>query len=229
MHAAENHIPQAKVCGLTVPEEARRCAELGASAIGLVFYPPSPRHVELDQAHEICAALPGHVPAVGVFVNPTWEILSQAIEQCPLGGVQLHGNEPADLVARLRGTYAIRIFKTLFASKSPRLTEASRYEVDAFLVECGKGRLPGGNAMTWDWGGAADFAHRYITILAGGLGPDNVAQAIAAALPHAVDASSSMESVPGRKDMAKVDAFLSSVRQTAELYSARGKILRPVF
>jgi phosphoribosylanthranilate isomerase len=227
--APENHTPQAKICGLTVPEDARQCAQLGASAIGLVFYPPSPRHVELDQAREICAALPGHVRAVGVFVDPTWEMLSRAIEQCPLGAVQLHGNEPADLVARLRGTYAIRIFKALFASKLPGLSAASRYAVDAYLVECGKGRLPGGNAVTWDWASAADFAHRHTTILAGGLAPDNVARAIAAALPHAVDASSSMESAPGRKDLAKVEAFLTSVKQTAELYSARGKILQPVF
>jgi phosphoribosylanthranilate isomerase len=226
---SENYTPQAKICGLTIPEEARQCAELGAAAIGLVFYPPSPRHVELDQAREICAALPGHVPAVGVFVNPTWEMVSQAIEQCPLGGVQLHGNEPADLAARLRATYSIKIVKALFASKAPGLTEASRYEVNAYLVECGKGRLPGGNAMVWDWGSAADFAHRYTTILAGGLAPDNVAQAIAAALPHAVDASSSLESAPGRKDLSKVEAFLTSVRQTAGLYAAKGKILRQVF
>ena len=221
--------PQIKVCGLTVPEEAAQCAALGADAIGVVFYPPSPRNVSLDQARLIREALPDHVPTVGVFVDPTWEQLDQAIQHCRLGGVQLQGAETPELVKRLKGRGDVRVFKVLFALRTPFIAEAERYAPHAFLVECGQGKLPGGNARAWDWSAARDLVRLHPTILAGGLDADNAGQAIGSCLPDAVDASSSLESVPGRKDLEKVGRFIASVRRTAGLYAAEGRKLRGVY
>ena len=222
-------IPQAKICGLTLPDEAAACAAMGASAIGLVFYPPSPRHVAPDQARRIQQALPAHIPAVGVFVNPDLDDIRRIVATCNLGAVQLHGNETPEWVARLRDALDVPVFKALFATREPAMDRAPDFSVDAFLVEAGKGVLPGGNAETWDWAGASDFAARHTTILAGGLQPANVHQAIADCLPAAVDASSGLESAPGRKDLQKVKAFLDAVVGTAALYQAVRKTIQPVF
>lgn len=221
--------PQIKVCGLTVPEEAAACATLGADAIGLVFYPPSPRYLELPQATTVAAALPAQVCTVGVFVDPSWGFLNEAIAACRLGAVQLHGRESGDFIDRLCRTFPVKVIKGLFATKAPRLEDADTYPASAFLVECGRGAQPGGNAQAWDWGAAADFARRYPTILAGGLTPDNVADAIAAARPAAVDASSGLEAAPGRKDLRKVERFIAAVRSTAALYEHTPAAVRPVF
>jgi phosphoribosylanthranilate isomerase len=222
-------VPQAKICGLTVPQEAAACAALGATVIGLVFYPPSPRHVELEQGRQIQAALPGHVQAVGVFVNPAWDFICQAIQTCRLGGVQLHGNEAPELVARLRSTFDLTVIKVLFAAKEPRMKDAGRYEPDAFLVEAGKGVLPGGNAETWDWVGAKSLVDIHPTILAGGLSPENLEEAVMACLPDAVDVSSGVESTPGRKDLAKVQRFIEALGRSVAAYRSAAKTPRPIF
>jgi phosphoribosylanthranilate isomerase len=220
--------PQIKICGLTDPAQARACADLGADAIGLVFFPKSPRNVTVHQAKEITAALPDRVAAVGVFVDPELDTVGHIIETCGLNTAQLHGNEPPALITGLRNHSTARIIKALFTEKPPRLKDADRYPVDGYLVECGKGRLPGGNATTWNWAVAQEFAHRYPMVLAGGLTPDNVVQAIAACRPAAVDASSGLERAPGQKDLKKVMQFISQVRQTASLYRSRKQIPRTV-
>ncbi len=222
-------VPQIKICGLTDPDEAVACARLGADAIGLVFYPPSPRHLEMARAAEVAAALPSRVVAAGVFVDPDWELLTQAVDRCHLGVVQLHGHESPDFAARVRKKLGVTVWKGLFVAKAPYLTEADTYDVDAYLVECGKGLLPGGNAMVWNWGAAADFARAYPTVLAGGLDPDNVGRAIRAALPDAVDASSGLEARPGRKDLEKVARYIDAVKQTAAFYREQGGSPRSVF
>lgn len=215
---SDHQYPQIKICGLTIPEQAKACAELGADAIGLVFYPKSPRNVSVKQAAAITSALPKHVAAVGVFVNPDVAFLHQAIEQCGLSVAQLHGNETPDFAAELRESTQARIIKALFTQKPPHLNDAPKYNVDGYLVECGKGRLPGGNAMTWNWAIAEQFARSYPLILAGGLTPDNVTQAIKACLPDGVDASSGLEAGPGIKDLEKVKDFIERVRRTRPMY-----------
>lgn len=229
MDDAKPTIPQIKVCGLTVPEEAAGCAALGADAIGLVFFPSSPRHVTLDQAARITAVLPAHVRAAGVFVDPGREFMAATIEGCGLQVVQLHGRETPDLAVWLRERFQVKVIKGLYYTKAPLLAAADDYDVAAYLVECGKGPLPGGNALAWDWGAVADFARRYPTVLAGGLDADNVGRAIAAALPDAVDASSGLEASPGRKDLRKVERFIAAVRRTVDLYRQRSRPLRSVF
>lgn len=222
------YYPQIKICGLTSPDQARTCADLGADAIGLVFYEKSPRNVTPDQAAAITAVLPPRVSAVGVFVDPSRELLTRTVSQCGLHGLQLHGRETSDFVARLRRTLDVRIYKALFAAKSPGLAEAPDYDVHAYLVECGQGPLPGGNAMSWDWALAKAFSRQYPLILAGGLASENVARAVSACLPDAVDASSSLETAPGVKDLGKVEKFIACIRQTEPLYRAQDHDIRRI-
>jgi indole-3-glycerol phosphate synthase/phosphoribosylanthranilate isomerase len=202
--------PQVKICGLTRADEARACADLGAAAIGLVFYPKSPRHVTEAQACKIVAALPAGVTAVGVFVDADAEAIRKTVRACGLKAVQLHGAESATLVEDLHRE-GLAVIKALFAEKSPHMEEAARYRASAFLVECGRGPLPGGNALAWNWPAARPVARTAPLILAGGLTPGNVAAAVGSALPDAVDVSSGVESAPGIKDLGKAAAFFKAV------------------
>ncbi|MDF1591756.1 MAG: phosphoribosylanthranilate isomerase [Desulfobacterales bacterium] len=206
----ELYRPQVKICGLTSPEAALACAELGVDAIGCVFFPKSPRHLSERQAREICAVLPPEVKKVGVFVNETYLHIMQKVERCGLTVVQLHGQESPELVHEILNKN-IPVIKALFTAGVPSFSDAQKYRASAFLVECGSGILPGGNALTWDWQQARKISETYPLILAGGLSPDNVSQAIAACRPAAVDVSSGVEKAPGIKDLTKVKAFLDSV------------------
>ena len=198
------------MCGLTSVEEALSCAEFGANAIGCVFFPKSPRNLSEIQAREISMALPSEVKTVGVFVNESFLNIMHKVEFCRLSAVQLHGQESPELVSKLRKEDLL-VIKALFAEGKPNLNEAETYEASAFLVECGKGVLPGGNAVEWDWGKVKSFGCEYHLILAGGLSPENVAHAISASMPDAVDVSSGVESAPGQKDLGKVKSFLKAV------------------
>jgi len=205
------YTPQIKICGLTLPDQAIACAELGVHAIGLIFYPKSPRFVTMDTALDVCAALPASVAKVGVFVDEPMDIIIEAVRVCGLTAVQLHGRESPQLVKQL-ASQSITVVKALYVEGLPAMDTADDYPAAAFLIECKKGILPGGNAMTWNWKAARDFGARRPLILAGGLDPDNVGKAIRDAVPDAVDVSSGVEASPGIKDMNKVDAFIRAVR-----------------
>jgi phosphoribosylanthranilate isomerase len=218
--------PQVKICGLTRPHEAAHCVRLGADAIGLVFFPKSPRNVTDDQARAVVAALPETVAAVGVFVDAPFSFIMERVDRCGLCMAQLHGREPAELAARLMAE-GVGVIKALFVDGAPGIADAKNYQVDAFLVECAKGPLPGGNAMAWDWGTAREFGRQSPLVLAGGLSPGNVHDAIRACLPWAVDVSSGVEASPGRKDIHKVERLIAAVRKTEEPYA--GLMVKPVF
>jgi len=218
--------PQVKICGLTHPHEAAQCVDRGADAIGMVFFPKSPRHVTVDQARAVVEAVPETTTAVGVFVDAGFSFIMARVERCGLSMVQLHGRESARLAARLKAE-GIGVLKVLFVDNRPGFDDAPGFEVDGYLVECAKGPLPGGNAMAWDWGAARDFGHRQTLVLAGGLSPDNVTEAICAALPAAIDVSSGVEMSPGRKDPHKVARLIAAVQGTADQYAA--KMIQPVF
>ncbi len=205
-------IPQVKICGITRVQDALRCAELGADAIGCVFYAKSPRHLTKDLARDICTAVPDFLKTVGVFVDETFSTIMRHVEYCHLTTVQLHGKEQPELVGRLRKEN-IRVIKALFMGGSPAMDDASKYDASAFLVECGRGTQPGGNALEWNWEAAKNFSTVYPLILAGGLDPVNVSQAVQMSTPCAVDVSSGVESDPGRKDFDKVTAFIKAVSQ----------------
>jgi phosphoribosylanthranilate isomerase len=208
--------PQVKICGLTRAEEAVTCAELGADAIGLVFYPPSPRHVSVATAGEIAAALPATVAKVGVFVNESLDYILETARLTGLTAVQLHGDEPPALVADLK-TAGLKVIKALFAAKAPGLALADTFGADAVLFEQGAGRLPGGNAETWDYSLARRQALGPPLILAGGLTPDNVPTAIRKAAPDAIDLSSGVEAEPGRKSKEKVKRLMAAVASCGPL------------
>jgi phosphoribosylanthranilate isomerase len=225
----DRYYPQIKICGLTQPDQAKACADLGADAIGLVFFEKSPRNVAAQQAAAIKTGLPAQVAAVGVFVDPSREYLARIVRQCGLDIVQLHGHETPEFVADMHSILNVPIIKVLFATRSPGLGDAAGYGAAGYLVECGRGPLPGGNAMAWDWAAAQEVGQDFPLILAGGLAPDNVAQAICACLPDAVDVSSSLESGPGVKDLKKVADFIAQVKRTESLYRSTDRIIRPIF
>ncbi|SHJ76357.1 phosphoribosylanthranilate isomerase [Desulfatibacillum alkenivorans DSM 16219] len=211
---------QIKICGLTDPDHAAECFELGADAIGLVFYPPSPRFVIDDLALEICQALPKKAPKVGVFVNDTYEFIMNKAEKCGITMAQLHGHESQELADRLEKA-GIGVIKAFFANRSPDFKAMTEYSAKACLVECAGEKLPGGNAKAWAWRTARGISERMPLALAGGLDPENVSQAILDAMPDALDVSSGVEASPGVKDMDKVKRFIQNATQTGIDYQPR--------
>lgn len=208
-----HHQPQIKICGLTSAPEAEACAAAGADAIGFISFAKSPRHLEDQAIRRITSCLPDSVCPVGVFVNETFERIMQAITVGRLRAVQLHGSEPPELAEALLGEGLI-VIKALFVNGQPALEAARRYRASAFLVECAGGPLPGGNAMGWNWSDARQLPSDQPVVLAGGLTPDNIQEAISAGRPAVVDVSSGVESTPGRKDIEKVAAFCQAVARS---------------
>ena len=227
--SADRLMPQIKVCGLTDVEKALGCAHLGAQAIGCVFYPKSPRYVSDRVAADICQALPETIKSVGVFVDENFSAIMKKVERCRLSAVQLHGQEPPELVERLCRE-DIRVIKALFIHKLPKIDRADAYPAHAFIVEFGHGSLPGGNALAWDWKLARAFSANHPLLLAGGLSADNVGEAVSVCGPDAVDVSSGVESAPGLKDLAKVKTFISAVIRSAKNdVNDMAKRLRKIF
>ncbi len=222
--------PQVKICGLTTPAQAQQCAILGADAIGLVFYAKSPRNLSTRQAGKICRGLPPGVAAVGVFVDMPVEKIVSITSANGIRTVQLHGRETPSQVARLSRA-GLKVIKALFTNRQPDIAQARRYEsAVAFLVECGQGKLPGGNALTWDWKLPGKLFQRQPVILAGGLDPENIDTALRTGRPDAVDVSSGVELAPGQKDLRKVEAFLSAVKgASGDWYQSENRIPRRVF
>jgi phosphoribosylanthranilate isomerase len=205
---------QVKICGITTPEDGIMVARAGADAVGLMFWPQSKRFVTLDQARAIDRALPPLVLRVGVFVDATAEAIADAVSAGGLDLLQLHGAEPPERFDTLprRAIKAIRVGAGFDAAA------ALRFEGRAagLLLDTQSTQAPGGTGETFDWTLARDVRRAAsFLILAGGLRPDNVAAAIAAVRPDAVDVSSGVESAPGRKDEQKVRAFIEAVRRAA--------------
>jgi phosphoribosylanthranilate isomerase len=216
---------QVKICGITLPKQALVCAKAGADAIGLVFYPKSPRFVKRETAREIClAAEEAGVARVGVFVDEAIEVILDTAHFCGLNFVQLHGAESPQAVARIQKA-GIGVIKALFLNKEPGFEKASDYPAKAFLAECAGKALPGGNALAWDWGLAGSLRNSGPLILAGGLDPQNAVQAILAAWPDALDVSSGVEDRPGQKNPGKVEQFVSKVKEQSISYKIRSVFL----
>ena len=200
-----------KVCGITRLVDAQLACELGASAVGFVFWDRSPRRIDPAAAAAIAAALPAGALTVGVFVDAPAEEIRAVVERVGLGAVQLHGDETAELVRRLPA--GVSVIKAV-ALRSQADVAAALDLPDGLtvLLDVHDPVRRGGTGRTVDWTLAADVARRRRTYLAGGLGPDNVAEAIAAVRPYAVDASSRLEAAPGVKDPARLRAFLAAAR-----------------
>jgi phosphoribosylanthranilate isomerase len=203
-----------KICGITRAEDARRAADLGAWALGFVFHPASRRAVSAAQAREIVAAAPGPL-AVGVFVDAPPESVAATAREAALDAVQLHGDEsPAD-VARLRDLLPnTLIFKAFRPRAAAGLARVGDLACDAVLVDAYDAAQHGGTGKRADWTLAASIRGPRV-ILAGGLGAENAAAAIAAVRPWALDLSSSVETAPGVKCPAKLAQLFDALRREA--------------
>lgn len=208
-----SYLPQVKICGLTRVHEAVTCASLGADAIGFIFYPKSPRAVTVHQAKTISLAIPVSVCRVGVFVDETFDFIMHTARTAQLQVVQLHGMESPALVEKL-STRGLKVIKALFSHREPLFSTAGQFPATAFIVECGMGPLPGGNARAWDFSLIKDFAKDFPLVLAGGLTIDNAARAISQTQADAVDISSGVECAPGKKDIDKVKQFIAAIHKT---------------
>jgi phosphoribosylanthranilate isomerase len=198
-----------KICGITNPDDAYVAVEAGADMIGLIFYPPSPRYVAPEQAQTIVKNLPPDVVTVGVFVNETVETIARVAEVSGVQKVQLHGDEAPSVCAAL-SIPVIKAFRFTEQVRPEMMTDYST--VEAFLIEGFHEKLYGGGGAVADWQQVATL-HRYGRIvLAGGLTPDNVQQAIRVAKPYAVDVGSGVEASPGIKDRQKVRAFVQQAK-----------------
>lgn len=199
-----------KLCGLTRAVDAREAARLGADAIGLVFYPPSPRAIDSAGAQAVLKGLPPFVTVVGLFVNPTESEVRQVLEQVPLDLLQFHGEESPEACAR----YGRPWIKAIPMREGVDLwAERRRYGAAAgLLLDAYRPGLAGGTGECFDWTRIPRDLGGSI-ILAGGLTSDNVATAIRVVRPYAVDVSGGVEAARGIKDPAKMAAFLREVRQ----------------
>lgn len=196
-----------KICGITNLDDALAAVSFGADALGFVFYPKSPRLVSQQAAAAIISKLPPFVARVGVFVDEQMERVKTIMEECNLDYVQLHGSERPEFCRAL----GKRVIKTLRVKNESVLQQLSEYTVPAFLLDAYKPGIPGGTGQTFNWDIAARAARSATVILSGGLTPQNVAQAIATVKPYAVDVSSGTEASPGKKDHAKMRAFVEAV------------------
>lgn len=196
-----------KICGVTRPEDAAVAEAAGADAIGLIFAEGSRRRVDVAAAAEIAAALGPFVRRVGVFVDPDQESVLEAIDGAGLDAVQLHGDAPAAWLVDLRRR--VRVIRALRFRPGITPATVAGEPADAWLLD---GLRPG-SGEAFDWSQAGAWAGHARLIVAGGLRPGNVAAAVAALRPHAVDVASGVEDAPGRKDPALVRAFVAAVRR----------------
>lgn len=197
-----------KICGITRPEDGVAAGALGADAIGLVFYPGSPRNVLPEQARAIIAALPPFVTVVGLFFDAGPAAVRAVLGQVRLDLLQFHGDEPPDYCAAFDRHYikAMRVHDGLDIAAT-----AARYpDAQALLLDHYQEGIGGGTGVAFDWSRVPGGLPRPL-IVAGGLTPDNVAAAIRGLRPYAVDVSSGVEAAKGIKDRAKIAAFIRSV------------------
>jgi phosphoribosylanthranilate isomerase len=198
-----------KVCGVTTPADALLAVEAGADYLGLNFYPPSPRFVDAGRAREIAAAVGGRAALVGVFVNRPAAEVEAIASSVDLDLLQFSGDESPAEVAPFAGR-AIKVFRT---GGDPGEAALAGYpDVWAVMFDAPHGALYGGTGQAWGYESIAPLAARRRVFLAGGLGPDNVRRAIAAARPYAVDVCSRVESAPGVKDAGLLRRFFQEVR-----------------
>lgn len=200
-----------KICGVTTAEDALLAAELGASAVGFVFWPHSPRYIEPIAARAIVAGLPPFITPVGVFVNQPIPTVLAIARFARLGAVQLHGDEPAEEYA----TLPVRVIKAMALRNAQDVGVAGAVPSSAMvLLDAYDPARRGGTGRAVDWSVASSVARQRPVILSGGLHAGNVVEAIAAVKPYGVDVSSGVEASPGRKDPAKVRALFAALRES---------------
>jgi phosphoribosylanthranilate isomerase len=203
-----------KICGITNLDDAAEAVRLGAWAIGLIHYGESPRHVEAAEATAISAAFRRKCEVVGVFVNPELEEVAKAVENSALTMVQLNGEEGPSFCAEVARRTGVKVIKAIHVSSAADIHAAEAFRTDFHLFDRRSGDLWGGTGESFDWGLLRERRSAVPAILAGGLRPENVAEAIATAHPYAVDVASGVEAEPGRKDHATMAAFFEAAKAT---------------
>jgi len=198
-----------KICGITSVADAEAAVAAGADSIGLMFYPGSPRHIPLEKAQEISRSVPPHIMRTGVFANPHPSDVFAAIQTCQLNLLQFHGEETPEFCLQF-GMMTMKAFRVRDADSLPALSE---YRTDAFLLDSHVAGKPGGTGETFNWDLAVEAKKFGKPIfLAGGLTPQNVAEAVRKVKPFGVDVSSGVEQSPGKKDAKKMQDFVAAVR-----------------
>jgi phosphoribosylanthranilate isomerase len=201
-------VTRVKICGVTTAEQARRCVDLGADAVGVNFVAASPRRVDLEQARAIVQAVGERTLVVGVVAGMTLEAMRALRDASGVGCLQLHGDEPPEDVAALLP----HAYKVVRVDGPADVALAVTMPGDYVMVDAKVEGALGGTGRTFDWSLVAGLAGRRKLVVAGGLTPENVAQAIAVARPWCVDVASGVESAPGVKDLARVEAFVKAAR-----------------
>jgi phosphoribosylanthranilate isomerase len=199
------------MCGVSDPADARRVVELGAWALGMIFWPQSPRVCPLDTAEAIGAELQRRLELVGVFVNATLDEVADNVDRCHLTIVQLHGDEGPAYCQEIARRTGAKVMKAVRVRDGAQLTDLQRFHTDYHLLDAYSPRTPGGTGETFDWELARRHSGSPPVVLSGGLTADNVGAAIETARPFAVDVASGTEAAPGRKDPAKLTAVMCAV------------------
>ena len=198
-----------KICGITSAEDAENAVEAGADMLGFMFYPGSPRLISVEMAQAIERRLSPFIVRVGVFVDPTPEDVISAIHQCGLNLLQFHGRETPEFCRQ----FGIMTMKAFRIRDAESLREIQNYKTDSFLLDSYVADKAGGTGETFNWELAVEAGKFGKPIfLAGGLKPENVADAVRKVRPFAVDVSSGVEKSPGKKDPKKMRDFVAAVR-----------------
>lgn len=209
-----------KFCGITDLEDAAEAVRLGAWAIGLIHHEASPRDVDPTVAVEIGARFRRDCELVGVFVNPTLGAVAKAVEDAGLTMVQLNGEEGPTFCTEVARRTGIPVIKAIHVASAAEVHAAEAYRTALHLFDRRSGELRGGTGKSFDWGLLAERRSEIPAVLAGGLRPDNVGEAISVARPYAVDVASGVESEPGRKDHRLMAEFFEAA-QAAHRVAAR--------
>ena len=202
-----------KICGITNLADAQAAVEAGADALGFIFYEKSPRCMTIPAVAKISKQLPPFIMRVGVFVNAPEELVTRAISECGLSLLQFHGDEPPEFCTRF-GLMSMKAFRIRDAES---LKELPKYPTEAWLLDAYSAENPGGTGEKFNWDLAVE-AQKFgkPVFLAGGLTPENVAAAVRKVQPFGVDVSSGVEMSLGKKDHARVRAFIANVRQAEQ-------------
>jgi phosphoribosylanthranilate isomerase len=211
-----------KICGIKTVKDALAAMEAGADMIGFNFYPKSPRFIDPGRCRDIMAVMRkyGQITYVGVFVNASVAEIRATMNTCALTLAQLHGDETAGTLRSLNGR-AFKAFRGIPAAE--RLDGYTRDGAPAILVDASVKGEYGGTGVTADWDNAAELAKHHPILLAGGLTPQNVAEAVQRVQPWGVDVASGVESAPGVKDLSKIKAFIKAVRSATTPVVAMAK------
>ena len=203
-----------KICGITDIEDAVLARDLGAMAIGLNFVPASPRYVTPEAAREIVETLSSTVECIGVFVNESPDMILAIAEKAKLDGLQLHGDESAAFVHIIRKESGLKVIKAFRISDDFDRNVIDDYEADGVLLDSFSRAAYGGTGETFDWAVAASLADVHTNVfLAGGIDPENIAQAIEVVCPFAVDVCSGVECSKGKKDPEKMKELFAVVNR----------------